>query len=180
MVYNMKKRILVTSICILILSALFHSIYKMIPTFLTSIIFPVNESIWEHGKMILLSFIVWTVIEKTIFKDKGNTIYSNFSTAIICIILTYLIFTPIFLYILKAKDNLPVTIIIYFICILVSVFIKEKFIRKENDKTLETIGIIGFLTIYIVFGITTYKPLEKPIFYDYNEKIYGINYKPSN
>jgi len=170
----MKKRIILGTICILGLSFLFHSIYKKIPLFITSLIFPVNESIWEHGKMTLLSFIVWTLIEKYIFKDDTNVIYSNLITSIICIILTDIVFGLIFFYVLKTKDNLPVTIIIYTICIIISLFLKEKFIRKEKNINREYAAIIGYIMLILIFAFLTYYPIKLPIFYDFNKKIYGI------
>ena len=170
----MKKRIILSSIVILVLSFIFHSAYKLIPSFITSIFFPVNESIWEHGKMTLSSFFVLTIIEKFLLKDETNTIYINFLASIICIVLTYILFTPIFLYILKTNDNLVITIIVYIICIITSIFIKEKYLKNEKNPYKERLSILGIMLIYIIYTFFTYNPLKKPIFYDYNENIYGI------
>lgn len=169
----MKNKIIKETIIIMILSILFHSIYKITPNIITSILFPVNESIFEHGKMILTSFMVYTIIEKYYLKC-NNTVTVNFLTSIICILLTYLIFTPIYLYILKTNDNLPLTIVIYTICLIVSIIIKNKYLNNQNDK----IGIIGFIITYVLYMILTYYPIKAPIFYDYENKTYGI--KSSN
>lgn len=168
----MKKRIILSTICILVLSFLFHSVYKLIPNFLTSIIFPVNESIWEHGKMIFLSFFTLFLIRKYKFKNNFATI--SFLTALICTVLIYFIFSFIYFHILKTNDNILVTIIIYTICILLSFYIEEKYFRKITVKK-ESIGLIGFIIVFIIYGVLTYYPIKRPIFYDYDKEIYGIS-----
>ena len=55
----MYKKIILSSFIIFILSTLFHSLYNYLPCFLTSIIVPVNESIFEHMKMIFL-YVLFT------------------------------------------------------------------------------------------------------------------------
>ena len=173
----MKKRIIVDTIILTLLSTLLHGVYEMCPNILTSILFPVNESIWEHGKLILISFLLLYPINKLIFKENKNGIYSNVITAIICIILTYLIFTPIFLYVLKTNDNMVVTITIYVLCIILSLIIREKFIASPFEKDY-VLGMVFAMCLLIIFGILTYNPIKKPIFYDYKNKVYGIKNNP--
>lgn len=173
----MKKRIIIDAIIVTLLSALLHGIYEMWPNVLTSILFPVNESIWEHGKLILIAFLLLYPINKLIFKETKNGLYSNVVTGIICIVLTYLIFTPIFLYILKTNDNMVVTIGIYVICIILSLIIREKFIRSPFENAY-ILGLVFAICALIIFGILTYNPIKKPIFYDYKNKVYGINNNP--
>ena len=146
------------------------------PNVLTSILFPVNESIWEHGKLILISFLLLYPIKRLIFKDNNNDMYNNIIAGIICIVLTYLIFTPIFLYVLKTNDNMVVTIGVYVVCIIISLIVREKLIKGfEKDDIL---GITFAMCLFIVFGILTYNPIKKPIFYDYKNKVYGIKNNP--
>lgn len=172
----MKKRIIIDSIIIIALSTLLHSVYEWFPNVLTSIFFPVNESIWEHGKLILTSFVLLYPIDRLIFKSNDNSISSNAITAIICIVLTYLIFTPVYLYILKTNDNMVLTISIYIICIVLSMIIRERY--KNFFTNEQYMGCILFVTLYIIFGILTYNPIRKPIFYDYKNETYGINIRP--
>ena len=161
----------------MILSVIFHSVYKFIPCLFTSLIFPVNESLWEHGKMIILSYICLTIIEKIFYKDNSNIIFSNLIASLICMILDFTIFGFIYFYILNTKDNMIVTIITYLICIITSLIIKEKYLRKEDNKKYNIISIIIYITICIIFIIFTYYPLRLPFFYDYNKNFYGINNK---
>lgn len=154
------------------LSALLHGVYEMWPNFLTSVLFPVNESIWEHGKLILSSFLLLYPIDRIIFKEEGPCFSTNIITSVICIMLTYLIFTPIFFYILKTNDNIVVTLIIYFLCIVLSLIVREKIIRNRCKDPL--VGTIVLITLLFIYTIVTFNPIRKPIFYDYKNKIYGI------
>ena len=168
------KKIILSTICILILGFIFHSVYNLIPNFITSIFFPVNESIWEHGKMIILSFLVLTIIEKILLKNEASGINNNFLTAVICTILTYIIFSFVYFFILKTNDNLPITILIYTICIIISLIIREKKLNKNKIINLEYFGILGFIIVFIAYGLLTYNPIKTPIFYDYHKNCYGI------
>ena len=173
----MIKRIIVDTIIVMALGYLLHGIYDMWPNVLTSVIAPVNESIWEHGKLTLLSFILLYPIDRLFFKHDRKSFSSTIITALICICLTYLIFTPVFLYILKTNDNMVVTISIYVICVLISLIINEKYILKHFIDNY-SIGIVLSLGLLIVFGILTYNPFKKPIFYDYKNQVYGIDINP--
>ena len=58
------KRLKVVSIFgMFILCFLTHFLYNWFPNALFSIFFPVNESIWEHMKMMTSSILIWSVSE---------------------------------------------------------------------------------------------------------------------
>ncbi len=166
----MKKRLIISTIIVMLFSVLFHSAYKIIKI----PIFPVNESIWEHGKMIILAFICLIIVDKIFYKDKTNIIFSSFISTLICIILDFVVYTPIYLYILKTEDNMFVTILIYLICIIISLIVKLYYLRDEKSHKTEILSIIGYGLLMMVFLILTYYPLELKIFYDFNKKIYGL------
>lgn len=156
------------------LSGLFHFIYKWFPNFITSIFFPVNESIWEHNKIIILSFLMIALIEKIYYKDKKNCLYAGLMSSIFCCITTMLIFTPIYLYILKTNDNMIVTFLIYFITISGSTYINYKLLQEDYNTKKEKIAIFLYLFIFLLNGILTYYPLHNSLFYDFEKRIYGI------
>lgn len=166
----MKKRIIISIIVIMIFSFIYHSGYKLIKI----PIFPVNESIWEHGKMIMLSFLSLSIVDKLYFKDESNILFNNFISSLVCIILDFVIFTPIFLYILKTKENMFVTIIIYILCIICSLVIKFYLMKYKKSHKLELLSIVGYTASMILFIILSYYPLELKIFYDFNKHIYGL------
>jgi len=161
------------------LSALLHFIYQWFPSFFTSLLFPVNESIWEHNKIIIGSFLIWSVFEKLTLKKHHelNTCTSGFISAIICCLLVMLIFSPIYFYILKTNDNTLVTLIVYFICIVLSVLLNYKLLLRKYNPEMEKKVILLWLLVIAINAILTYYPPKLPIFYDYNTNTYGIKEK---
>ncbi len=102
--YKMKKKLwfILSPFLILFFSFIYHSIYKIWPNFLTSIFFPVNESIFEHNKMILLSYLTLSIIDYLIFK-KDNVFINYYLTSIICLTLVTIIFFICLLFSFKYK-----------------------------------------------------------------------------
>lgn len=177
---DLKKMIIVNSILTFILCFLTHFLYTWLPNPMFSILFPVNESIWEHMKMIYTTILLYGIIEAFIMK-KFKIIHNNFliSTllkAVICIPIDLIIYLPI----LKIfGEHMIVTFIILFISILISNIIGYFILKLNEIKYEKTISIIAIILIYVVMGILTYKPLKYDLFYDRVEQKYGINdYEP--
>lgn len=84
-----KKLIIWKTISIFVifsLSSIIHNLYEWFPCFLTSILAPINESIWEHNKIIISSFLIWSVFEKCTIRKKHdlNTCTSGLISALTC------------------------------------------------------------------------------------------------
>lgn len=60
---NMKQIKIISTIGIFLLSFVFHFMYEWFPNLVFSFVFPVNESIWEHMKVIVTSTLVYGIIE---------------------------------------------------------------------------------------------------------------------
>ena len=175
MVILKKKYILISSIIIFGLGFLYHSIYDMAPSILTSIFFPVNESVFEHNKMILTSYITLYILSKFYFKDdKRNILFSTFSSMILCMILETSIFGFIYIYILKMKESMIIALITYGVSILISQILWSILIEKEKNKDLESIGLVGILIVILMLTVASYNPPKGKIFYDYKHNLYGI------
>ncbi len=171
---SLKKWKVLSVFAIFGISALLHFGYVWFPNFFTSLFFPVNESIWEHNKIIIGSFLIWTIIEKIYYKNYKNVLWSGFITSIICAILVMVIFTPIFSLILKTHDNMIVTFIVFLLAIAISQIISYKLLNEPSSKNLDYIAIIGFGLVIILNALLTYMPLHLGIFFDYNKKIFGL------
>ena len=161
---KIKTLKIIGTIISFILPFILHFLYDLFPNFLTSIISPVNESIWEHMKILFGSIIISGIIQKIIAKRKkvpaNNICFSNFLSALLSIPLFLIIYLPIN-YILG--ENLIVTLIIMFIVILL-VQILSYYIMKIKDLKFEKITIIFTIIVYIIFTILTYYPLNNYLF----------------
>ena len=60
---SLKKSRVIACIGTIILAFIFHFAYEMLPNFLFSIFFPVNESVWEHMKMIYSAIVFYGIID---------------------------------------------------------------------------------------------------------------------
>ena len=171
---TLKKWKVISVILIFLFSSLFHFIYDWFPTFFTSLFFPVNESIWEHNKIIVMSFLVLAIFEKLHYKKRKNVIFTECISSLVCMILVMLIFTPVYLYILKTNDNMIVTFAIYIFAISISQIISYKLLQKEYNPKLEEFGVILFVIFFLINIIFTYYPPKLALFYDFVHKIYSL------
>ena len=171
---TLKKIKIINVVIFFLLSFLWHFMYDWLPCFLTSIFFPVNESIWEHNKIIVVSFLVLAIAEKLYYKKEKNVIFAEVLSSLVCMILVMLIFTPIYLYILKTNDNMIVTFAIFLFAISISQIVSYHLLQKEYNPRLEELGVILFVIFFLINIIFTYYPPKLAIFYDYTNKIYGL------
>ncbi len=168
----MYKKILIHSLIIFAISTLIHSFYDCLPCFVTSIIIPVNESIWEHLKMIFTSYMILLLIIVLFSKKKQKNLVSSFViSAVFNIIIYLIIYLPIYNIF---GPNMIVTLIIYFITILISNYLKYRIQEKKNNKKLNKIMAFSIIGIYIIFTLLSYYPPEWKLFYDTANKMYGV------
>ena len=171
---NPQKLKIISTIIAFILCFPLHFVYDKFPNFITSIFTPVNESIWEHMKILFTSIIITGIFQKIYIKfkhlDYNNICFSNFIAAITSIPIFLLIFTPIYKFI---GENLPLTIIIMLITIVIVEYISY-LIMNKSDYKLENDTIIFVIIIYLLFTLLTYFPPKKDIFIDPITQTYGI------
>ena len=90
----MKKIKIISVFVIFILSFISHFMYDIFSNNLFSIIFPVNESIWEHMKLISTPVLIFCIFEYILYKKKDiefNNFILSYSISIIIGIIFYLI-----------------------------------------------------------------------------------------
>lgn len=171
---NTKKLKVIGTIIAFTLCFPLHFLYDKFPNFITSIFSPVNQSIWEHMKILFGSIILSGVIQKIIVLTKklkiNNICLSNFIGAITSIPIFLIIFLPIYNIL---GENIIITIIIMFMTIAISEIISYKIMNKKDFK-LEKKTIFFVIIIYIIFAILTYYPLKIDLFIDPENSTYGI------
>lgn len=156
-------------------SFLFHFGYDLSNNIVFSIIFPVNESIWEHMKIIATPIIISSLIEYFIL-IKNNVKFNNYllGTAlsiILSIVIYLIIYLPIH-YIFG--HSLIISIIILFVVFIISENIKHYIMNLNKIKYQNIIGFILILITYFVFGYLTYNPIKIDLFLDSICNCYGI------
>ena len=153
-----------------------HFLYDWLPNSLFSIFFPVNESIWEHMKLIYTSYIFYGVIDYLLLKkykiNFNNFLIQLFLIPVIAIIIYLIIFIPIYKMI---GENMVISIGLLAVVILIEQILSYFILQYKEIKYQNIIGITGTILVYIIFGYLTYKPIENYIFYDTVKDKYGIN-----
>lgn len=172
---DLKKVKIVSIFGMFILCFLTHFLYNFFPNTLFSIFFPVNESIWEHMKMMTSSILIWSILEYFLYKkfrvNHNNFILSLFLEVCLSIIIFLIIYLPIYHF---TGSIFVLNLIVLFIS-LYFVNIISYYILSLRDLHKELLGIVGIILIYIIFGILTYNPPFNYIFFDKMENKYGIN-----
>ena len=105
-------------VVIFLLSFLVRNMYYWFPSFITSLLFPINDSIWQFNKVIILSFLIWSVFEKLTIRKKHdlNTCTSGLIAALTCAVL-FILITHLFIFIFLTKN------LIYSLCFLFTLFV---------------------------------------------------------
>lgn len=153
-------------IFLFLLSFLWHFMYDWFPCVLTSIFFPVNESIWEHMKIIFYCLLIGSVLEK-----KGNNYYLNILVKPLVGVLFYLIiFIPLYL-IFGESMFISLSLMLFTYIIMELLGIK---ISKQEELNIKVLPIIIIILISILFSILTYYPLHNFLFFDSVKLGYGI------
>ena len=173
---KLKTIKIISIIGIFLLSFLSHFLYQIIPNVLASIFFPVNESIWEHMKILSTSIIIYGIIDYILLK-KNNIEFNNFKsqlffTSFITIPIYLIIYLPIYNLI---GENLFVSILIMLIVYCIIAYISYKMLVSEDFKLFNMASVYLIIIMYFIFTYLTYFPIHNYIFFDTTENKYGIN-----
>lgn len=174
---NTKKLKFITFLITFCLTFLCHFMYDWFPNTFTSIFFPVNESIWEHMKMLFTSILIGGLIEYIIIKKQNL----EFNNILLILFLKSLVSIPIFLLFYLPLyytfgENMIISIAIMTI-VLISMEIFSFYLWHINEiKYQGVISIILIILSYIIFGLLTYYPPKTELFYDKTKNKYGINH----
>lgn len=124
---------------------------------------PVNESTWEHMKLLFFPMLIWALFVPSSLNDSFPCLRSNILTG--NIIGTLLI--PVLFYTYSGILGFTVTIIdilIFFISVAVAFLFAGRY--KKTDSTCENSLLINLMTILFIclFFIFSYYPPELGLF----------------
>ncbi|MGN1341759.1 MAG: DUF6512 family protein [Bacilli bacterium] len=173
---NLKKIKLIAVIGIFIISIFSHFAYELFPNILFSFFFPINESIWEHMKILFTSTLLYGLIDYLLLK-KNNIKYNNFSfqlyfTAFSSIPIYLVIYLPIYKLI---GENLIISITLMILVYILEQYISYHILQEKEFKILNIISVPIIIIIYLGFIYLTYNPPHTYVFFDIINEKYGIN-----
>ena len=157
-----------------ILGSIAHFLYDILGfNNIIGIFFPVNESIYEHTKLVIFPLVVFYIYGYFNVKPDLNKWINTFLialfTSIIIIPMLYYFYTTAF-----GFESVIIDILIFFISITLSQLLAFHYYNKGNI-TLDTKVIIILLLTYLIINIMfTFNPPKLPIFYDKTTDTYGL------
>ena len=173
-ILTLKKIKIINVVIFFALSFLWHFTYDLIPNFVTAIFFPVNESIWEHMKIIFGVFVIGSLISLFLM-HKFKVTYHNFyleviTKAVLGVVFYLIIFIPLYK---LFGENMFIAITLMLITYILGELLGYK-ILKLDELNIKVLPIILLILCYILFALLTFYPRHNFLFFDEVKFIYGI------
>lgn len=174
-----KNIILLGILFIFLMACLFHFLYVATgKTLISAVLFPTNESIFEHLKLLLYPTIVYWLIAYIVSSKDYNIDSCKWLISCITSSILSIIFVLSWHYILKGAFNFSSTIT-DILSVLIATTVGQlvslhiyKYLKCTKVKLL--ISILVLVCIIILFTYLTFKPIELPLFLDSTTGLYGI------
>lgn len=174
---NPKKFIIKGIPILFVIGAVLHFAYDLLgESPIIGIFAPVNESVWEHLKLILWPTILWWTIY---FAAKGKKYEINknkwFSGALTSLIVSLVSVPLIFYFYTEAFgiENVWIDILILLLALTLGQF-AGLHIYKYSKGINPKIAIIIFVLLVILFGVFTFFTPKIPLFLDGQSGTYGM------
>lgn len=157
------------SVLIVYLFACFlHFSYDWFPNNFVACLSAVNESIWEHMKLTFNAFLMFYLLEYIILKKKkvqvNNYLFSILSSSLTSILITLVLFYPLYY---NIGHNFFITQTIYIISIICGTYISYLVLTKtKKDIILSIISLLSILFMEFSFIYLTFNPKYEEIFID--------------
>ena len=157
-----------------VVGTLLHFLYDWTDSVFVALFSAVNESIWEHMKLLFFPMLIFALIESRYFaKD-----YENFWCAKLVGILAGLAVIPAMYYTYTGAFGVSAdwfNILIFYIAAAVSYIIETRLIKSEKVFCLSpTAAIVILFLITVLFMIFTFTPPKIPLFQDPITRAYGL------
>ena len=170
----MKKVKIIYVIFLFLLAFISHFIYQYFPNFITSLFFPVNESIWEHMKIIYSAFVLGSFFERFLLKHY-KVKYHNFNIetfvkAFLGVISYLIIYLPLYFLL---GENIIISIILLLMVFFIMEIVGTKILTSQ-ELSINILPIITIILGYFLFFILTYYPPHCFLFFDSHQLLYGI------
>jgi len=153
-----------------------HFLYELLPNNIIAVFFPVNESIWEHMKMLYTTVLISSIAEYFIMKkydiSNNNFLLTTYLKSILIIPIYLVMFLPIYY---NIGENMFIAISIMLISMIIINILGYFLLQTNEIKYQKIISISLIIFTYIIMGILTFKTPRMEIFFDTKKEKYGIN-----
>lgn len=152
-----------------LIGSVLHFAYDIFPYFVVALIAPVNESIFQHLKLVLYPMLFIDLL--LLFKYKNKKTYSFTSmlagivTGIMSVVLIYY-----FYHYGLGIESLIIDIILLFVSILLGNMMMS-IVNKHHWNMDRRICFIILIVIILLFSIWTFYPPDLPLFIDNSKAV---------
>ncbi len=127
--------------------------------------FPINESTWEHLKLLFFPTAIFSIVEYFFVKDKVSSYAPSVAVSLMLGLITIVSIFYTYSGVLGFKIEW-FNIAIYYIALIVMLCIKALLINSNiiNSRIATILALFWFLGMAIMFVVFTYNPLDFGIF----------------
>ena len=157
-----------------LLGTLLHFLYDWTgKNVLASLVSAVNESTWEHMKLLFVPMFIFAIVESFYFKDRGDFWCIKLKGTLLGLILIPVLFYTYNGAIGKSPDWLNIAI--FFISAAIAYICEARLFRKEKSLCISPKLAFAILSlIAVLFILFTFNTPEIGIFRDPITGAYGI------
>lgn len=171
-----KKRFVIGTAALLLLGSAFHFLFELLGnSFFAAPFFAVNESVWEHMKLLNTAALLWMAADW--FMAEKHLRPCCFAARALALPIALLAIPLIFYFIKGALgvENLVIDILVFLVSVLLYQLIV---IRLEGRcpvySRYNKPGIFILCFLFLLFALFTFMPPHLPIFQDPPTGAYGI------
>ena len=163
------------AIFIIVVGTLLHFMYdwtdhNKIVGFFTA----VNESTWEHIKLLIAPTFVWLMVEYHFYFDNPNLFFAKAVSMLVMIIFVPLVFYSYTHY--TKKNILAVDMSSFIVAAVLGQYVFHLLINMSYTSVfIEHLGIFGLVIIFLRYITHTYVPDKNFIHEDPITKKYGVS-----
>ncbi|MFX0059133.1 MAG: DUF6512 family protein [Candidatus Heimdallarchaeota archaeon] len=175
MKYKLLSLEILGAFFVIIIGAVFHFIFEWSNQWLPlGAIAPVNESVWEHLKLVFWPLIFFSIIEYFPIKNEANNFLLSKLVAIviaeITILVTFYSYTAVL-----GTEILLVDILSFIIGVILGYIASYRILKLKTAPNWSMIASFATIILLgIIFVVFTYFPPEIPLFEDPETGMYGI------
>lgn len=146
-----------------LLGVLFHFLYDWTDkSLIAGFFFPVNESIWEHLKLVFFPILLVSLIEYALVNSHNNFFCIKFKSALLgmaAVVILFYTYSGIL-----GRNADWVNIVIYFLSMALAYLYSYKQLSTDNTVGNSTFCIIGATILIILFMIFSVYPPDIGLF----------------
>lgn len=133
----------------------------------------VNESTWEHLKLVIFPVFIWLCVEYHFYFNNMNLFFARFISLVVMLLIIPMIF---YSYTHFTKKNIVIVDISSFVLSIIigQVVFVNLLNMNINNLFICHIGIIGLIGIFFAYIINTYVPTKSFLNKDPITNEYGI------